>query len=711
MAEQEKRSQKDIALTYGGEASRSKLDYMYHRHWFRRFRLILFVLAVVGSLGLLFGYSLFVGPAARERWNQKLNQRVKAALKEGKTIDTPWNPEELFNTGPISENHSRLADGCQACHPGSNPNLTQLVGFAKSGDKGKLPADSPLLALSKSFEKEGTKGLLSAYQKLTKLEQMDAACISCHVNYQQLPVHLHLPQSPQLHLSKVSFPFPIVASGACSSCHKEHVGHGRMADVSSDTCRACHDATSADGKNSLVLDILKDPARGKVFFPSGPQAVIEATTAQVGEGISRFLVWRAPGRTGGFDDKWLTPFRFYGPADPHTNSKTGWAGHPPFRYEAPNARDPGRILYGHKQHEQPKVANLFKKILAGEEAALPGVPVRDWIDAKGSQNCLFCHEPGADGEYRQQINYERHCQVCHRMDIVVPPLQDSKTGRVWPFTRIPIPHGDPEKVRAFFDQQSLLIEFERAAFRAGYTDQQTRLDYVTAAFTNLKNREISNPLELLRRVFYTGDPPFESWRQSTTTNKALTACALCHRDMLTPQKAEQYTDISRAPTMLPANLAHRWANHGPFTHEPHKHMKCVDCHANHKAITDDSTFVGSDEPGAATKDPKAITYSVQSAHSSSISADILMPRQRLCAECHRPMSREAAATLADPNQRFGENATSLAPEARTAFQAASGGIKYECLQCHKFHAPAEAMPLLKELKEATPGKATQASAQ
>src|SRR4030095_16747496 len=123
------------------------------------------------------------------------------------------------------------------------------------------------------------------------------------------------------------------------------------------------------------------------------------------------------------------------------------------------------------------------------------------------------------------------------------------------------------------------VALERAAFPAGYTEQQTRLEYVTAAFANLKNRDISNPLELLRRVFYTGDPPFESWRQSATTNKALTSCVLCHRDMLNPQKAEQYTDISRAPHMLPINLAHRWANHGPFTTEPHKHMKCIDCHA------------------------------------------------------------------------------------------------------------------------------------
>jgi hypothetical protein len=709
MAEQEKRSQKELALTYGGDTSRSKLDYMYHGHWFRRFRLILFVLAVLVSLGVVFGYSLFVGPSARARWNSELNDRVATALKEGKTIDAPWNPEELFNTGPISENHSRLADGCQACHPGSNPNITQLLGFVKSTEQSKLPADSPLLALSTGLQKEGAKGLVAAYQKLTKLQQMDAACISCHVNYQQLPVHLHLPQSPQLHLAKVSFPFPIVSSGACSSCHKEHVGHGRMANVSSDTCRTCHGTVGEDGKHSVVLDVLKDPARGKVFFPTGPEAVVGSANAQVGEGISRFLVWRAPGRTGGFDDNWLVPFRFYGPADPHTNSKTGWGSHPPFRYELPTARDPSRILYGHKIHEQPKVANLFKKILAGEEAAIPGVPVREWLDAKGSQNCLFCHESGPDGEYRQQINYERHCQVCHRMDIVVPPLQDAKTGKVWPFTRIQIPHRDPEKVRAFFDNQNLLMEFERAAYRAGYTDQQTRLDYVTAAFTNLKNREISNPLELLRRVFYTGDPAYESWRKSTTTNKAMTACALCHRDMLNPPKPEQYTDISKAPTMLPINLANRWVNHGPFTHEPHKHMKCIDCHANGKAITANSTFVGSDQPGATTKDPNAMTYSVKSAHDSTVSADILMPRQRLCEECHRPMSREAAATLADPNQRFGQNATSLAPEARTAFQAASGGIKYECLDCHKFHAPAEAMPLLKQLKEAAPAKVTTAS--
>jgi hypothetical protein len=272
-------------------------------------------LAVVGSIGLLFGYSLFVGPAARERWNKELNQRVKTALSEKKTIDTPWNPEELFNTGPISENHSRLADGCQACHPGSNPNLTQLVGFAKSADRNKLPSDSPLLALSTSFEKEGAKGLLAAYQKLTKLEQMDAACISCHVNYQQLPVHLHLPQSPQLHLSKVSFPFPIVGSGACSSCHKEHVGHGRMADVSSDTCRACHDATSADGKNSLVFDILERSDSRKSLLPdwSASRGRNHHCTRWV-RGFRDSLFGAHRAGTGGFDDKFLTPFRFYGPA-------------------------------------------------------------------------------------------------------------------------------------------------------------------------------------------------------------------------------------------------------------------------------------------------------------------------------------------------------------------------------------------------------------
>jgi len=53
MPEQPKRSQKEIGLTYGGSNSKSyldgRLDYIRRPHWLRRFRLIVFILAVIGE--------------------------------------------------------------------------------------------------------------------------------------------------------------------------------------------------------------------------------------------------------------------------------------------------------------------------------------------------------------------------------------------------------------------------------------------------------------------------------------------------------------------------------------------------------------------------------------------------------------------------------------------------------------------------------------
>lgn len=711
----DKRTQKDIALTYGGSAPNftdGRLDYFRRGHWFRRFRLVLFLIFVIGSIGGVIAYSFFVGPTARRAWNKDLRERVEDAVKKGEPVAPPWNPEELFNTGAISENHQRLEGGCQACHWGSEPNVTALIGLGKALEKMPASADNTTFGkLGQAWKEQGTKGLLAAYNGLNQLQKMDAACIRCHVDFQQLPVSLHLPQSPQLHLAKVSFPFSVADAGTCSSCHKEHVGNHRMADVSSDTCGQCH--AKSDGKgNSEILNILKDPHRGAVINPAGAQQVGQSTTAQVGEGITRFLVTRTPGDNTGFSALWNKPFRFYGPENPREKNGPGYEGHPPFRYELPGARDPALIKYNHSAHEGSKVRNLFNKEFEQETAQVAGLPIREWINKDGSQNCLYCHEPGTDGEYRQQINFDRHCRNCHRMDIVVPPLLNAQTGQQYPFvTRINIPHRDPEKVRAFLDQQSLLVELDRAALNAGYKDQTQRREYVVAAFTSLKNRGIENPLELLKRVFYTGDPAYESWRQAPTTNKALAACSLCHKDQLSPPSEKDYFDISRAPGMAPTGIAHRWANHGPFTHEPHKHMTCVDCHANTDPVIDPRTGKAVPSPDP-TQSGKPMTYSVKSAHESRLTADILMPRQRLCAECHRPMPNEAAAELAAAGgPTSSKDAKVQSPEVKTKWQRATGGIKYECLDCHKFHAPAEALPFIEQLQktEAAPGK-KQASA-
>jgi predicted CXXCH cytochrome family protein len=687
-----------------------RLDYIRRPHWLRRFRLIVFILAVIGSISLVFGYSRLVGPSARTKWNEEMKKSINNSIARGEKIRPPWNPEELFNTGPISENHSRLAAGCQACHWGSNPDVARLIGVGKASDASLANDQSTFGKLSVAWKSEGTKGMVGAYQKLTKLEQMDLACITCHVDYQQLPVHLHLPQAAQLHLAQASFPFAVVGSGACSNCHKEHEGHSgerprRMADVSSETCAGCHNQPGTTVGTSEIIDILKDPRRGRVAYPIGTTPVHTSMTMNLGEGLRRFLVWRAPGQTTGFDANWSKPFHYYGPENPRDKEGPGFAGHPPFRYELPGARDPGKILYGHMQHEQPKVmafvkANTAEILRIRKEASeVNGVAIQEWINTDGSQNCMFCHEPGPDREYRQQVKYDVNCKACHQMNIVFPPITSS-VGTFNFETRVEVPHRDPEKVRAFLDPPSVMVELDRSAFRVGITDPQTRRSYVEAALTNLKNRGISTQMDLLKRIFYSD----AETRNSPTTNRVHTDCVFCHKEMLQPPSVEQYTDVAHAPVMLPIALTDRWVNHGPFTHEPHKHMKCGDCHASEEVVKDWRTNqplttgeYQQDASGA--KQPVAMTYSVGNAHKSRRTADILMPRQRLCAECHRPMPPEAAAKLAaqgGPTSKAWENKAQT-PQERMDFQRASGGVKYECLDCHKFHAPSEAIPFKEQL--------------
>jgi hypothetical protein len=62
------------------------------------------------------------------------------------------------------------------------------------------------------------------------------------------------------------------------------------------------------------------------------------------------------------------------------------------------------------------------------------------------------------------------------------------------------------------------------------------------------------------------------------------------------------------------------------------------------------------------------------------------------------MPNEAAAELAaQGGPTSGKNVKAQGPEERARWQRATGGIKYECLDCHKFHAPTEAIPFVDQL--------------
>jgi hypothetical protein len=175
-------------------------------------------------------------------------------------------------------------------------------------------------------------------------------------------------------------------------------------------------------------------------------------------------------------------------------------------------------------------------------------------------------------------------------------------------------------------------------------------------FDNLAARGMTTAEEIERRVFYVGDPPAEQERNSPRSNKVpfFAACAKCH---------ELESGGKKAPRVLPTLMAERWVQRGPFTHVPHTHMDCLECHG--------------------------------AAKTSKLTSDILMPSQKSCAECHRPLDPDKVEASAETIRLRAE----LEPGNRLLAEAQrkAGGVKSECLDCHPFHSPPSATLYLKSV--------------
>ena len=315
----------------------------------------------------------------------------------------------------------------------------------------------------------------------------------------------------------------------------------------------------------------------------------------LGDGLVRFL---APAKTAGS----LKPFADY-------------TGHPPFSYEQANLRDPADLKFNHARHERADVSVL------GPNKTLV---------------CGDCHKPGPGGVYYQPVSYERHCQQCHSLQIQ-PSLP-----------KLRIPHGDTEKVRYFL--ASIRIAMEGAIKAEGISEPADLSQRVETEILALRKRGPETLAELEKRVFFEGDPKDnpDDRRMRPGNRKFLTECAKCH----TVTKG----DAGHAPMVHAPNMAERWVQRGPFTHLPHGHMDCADCH--------------------------------QGAPTSKLTSDILMPPQKLCAECHRPPSAESLSE-GGSGQKFPAPST-LGGGELAASQRRLGGIKWDCQSCHVFHAPPDA---------------------
>ena len=572
-------TQKQIAEKYKGN-----LDYFRKGHYYRRLRLILFLVAVVGSIG--------------------------AVLTFGR-----WGKEEVFSTGPISANHAKFANDCQACHEGAEPDLLKVPPFNKlvggfesakqlSFDKVKaaagdvnLPSLETLQISAEKMKAAANKDKLGELVQhgleVASLSNMDRACLKCHE-----ALDLHQPQATVLALGAAFGKAALVHAGACSSCHREHVGHQPMKLPGSESCEMCHNDSDALQRTRQLLDPVALARLSPKAKPAAVQIPPTGANVDVGEGLIRFL---APKKA----DAKPVVFKSYE------------SGHPPFDYEQEGLRDPAKIKFNHARHEQADVSANGRKL-----------------------ECLDCHKPGGNGVFVQPVSYDQHCRSCHSLNLVPE------------YPELVIPHGRAEHVMHFLDPSTLTVKYRDALVARGMNDPALLTETVKQEFETLRQRMV-NFETLQERVFLTGDPPQTpgNARLTPRTNKGqfFAGCAKCHEVTREPSGTWQ---VSKT------NIAERWVHRGPFTHLPHQHMQCTDCH---------------------------------DARTSELTSDVLMPKQTLCAECHRAPApgTSGADGFAVQRAELKPNSPELA-----AAQRRDGGVRADCQTCHAFHAPPRALEVL-----------------
>jgi hypothetical protein len=566
MAEQP-RTQKQIAQKY-----KDNLDYYRHGHFFRRLKLICFLVAVFGSIGLVFGFRF-------------------------------WGNKEYFNTGPLSQNHARFANNCQECHEGVMPDLSRALRLdqaitdlkevdltsvdldkikalaASAGESAKgFSAAELKLAAQRNFSPERLSALRALVIKKSSLAGMDRACLKCHDSFK-----LHQPQAEAIKLRAVHPELPLVHADRCSTCHREHIGHGLMKLPDSQTCASCHADLSELKRTRNTIKI------------TGAQPPTKAENRDLGDRFIRFIM------------------------PPETNAqpaviKSYADGHPPFRYEGIAARDPAQIKYNHQRHEQ---------------ADIPLVEGR-------KLDCADCHQVARGSDFYQPVKYQANCAKCHSLQLFPSPeLRD-----------LTIPHGEAGQVQTFV----LSLTYQMASH---FMRNQMPTDQIGPRVTAEKQRleaRYQSYEGLTRRVFFGDQTPGEDrLSPNSNTGEPFTACIKCH--MVT--QPEGVT----VPKVAKVNMADRWIHHGPFTHLPHTHMSCDDCHG--------------------------------AAHKSILTTDVLLPPQKLCAECHRPLLKDKVMQVVD-----GGVAPAPGTPEMAARQRQEGGVKWECQSCHHFHAEPDAIRLL-----------------
>lgn len=162
--------------------------------------------------------------------------------------------------------------------------------------------------------------------------------------------------------------------------------------------------------------------------------------------------------------------------------------------------------------------------------------------------CASCHVPEPGGARIAPIDFEKHCQSCHRLDfdLRMPDRQ--------------VPHGKVAEV------QFMLGEFyAKVALEGGYDDVQAPISVRTR---RLPGQSAPSAEETRNALAWARDKAM----QTTDTLFGSRTCGNCHTVTKDPAATQGGWVVA------PVRVSGAWYEKASFTHAKHATMACTDCH-------------------------------------------------------------------------------------------------------------------------------------
>jgi hypothetical protein len=255
------------------------------------------------------------------------------------------------------------------------------------------------------------------------------------------------------------------------------------------------------------------------------------------------------------------------------------SAHPEFAALRPGSVDPGTVKLNHAVHMKAKLLGPNGPVqLDCDDCHRPATSTAAW--RFGSAQAANDSVPGkfdppsrvSARDYMGPIRYAQNCMACHTLQFD-KRFQES------------VPHDMPELVDAFVVQK----------FQQYILAHPAEL-HLTAPGRNLPQQPFPPAVQVLRPQQWVAERVSDSeqllWRKT---------CAECHTLI--------FSAGERLPVVRKSNITPRWFSHAIFSHEEHRFLKCLECHA-----------------GAA---------------KSQETSDILLPGIQTCERCHHA-GQEAA---------------------------------------------------------------------